>query len=62
MLQENREDKMVRQTSNEDILERVGEEDTSKLYTLHKEVNWIGRILRRNFHPHSAIEGQMTGV
>ena len=29
---------------------------------LHRKVNWIGHILRRNCLNHDAIEGQMTEV
>ena len=57
VLEDNREDKMVRESNKKQVLERIGE----KRKLLNK-VNWIGYILRRNCLLHDVIEGQMTVV
>ena len=46
---------------NEQVLEHSIEKRIF-LNILHRKVNWIGHILRRNCLIHDAIEGQMTKV
>ena len=48
--------------TNEQILERIGENRTFLSNILRRKANWIGHILRRNYGFHDAIEGQMTEV
>ena len=57
VLEDNREDKMVRESNKKQVLERIGE----KRKLLNK-VNWIGYILRRNSLLHDTTEGQVTEV
>ena len=61
VLEENREDKMVKKC-NEQVLERtsIGEKTTPLHNILRRKANWVGHILRRNYLLHDAIEGQMT--
>ena len=45
----------MKDVTNEEVLERIGEKrKASKLYA-HINANWIGHILRRNFLLHDAI-------
>jgi hypothetical protein len=57
-----RMEKIIVRESNEEVLEHVREKRTLLNNILHKKVNWIGHILRRNCLFHDAIEGQMTEV
>ena len=50
VLEENGEDKMVREVTNEQVLERIGEIKTLLNNFIHRKVNWIGHILRRKYH------------
>jgi hypothetical protein len=61
VLEENGEDKMVRE-NNEQIIERIGEKRKLLNNVLCRKANWIDHILRRNYGFHDAIEGQMTEV
>ena len=62
VLEENGEHKMVREVTNELVIERIGEKRTLLDNILRREVIWIGPILRRNCLLHHAIEGQTTKV
>ena len=62
VLEENGEDKMVRESNNEQVLDRIGEKRTLLNNILCRKVNWIGHILRRNCLFYDAIVGQMTEV
>ena len=44
----------------EPVLKHIGEKRTLSYDFLHRKVNSIGHILRRNCLLHNAIEGQMT--
>jgi hypothetical protein len=46
----------------EKVLDRIGEKWTLLNNILRRKVNWIDRVLRRNYLLHDAIEGQMTEV
>ena len=61
VLEENGEDKMVRE-NNEQIIERIGEKRKLLNNVLRRKVNWIGHILRRNCLLLDDIEGQVTEV
>ena len=54
-------DNMVRELTNEKVLEYKAEETTLRNNILRGKVNWIQRFLRRKFLLHDAIEGQMMG-
>ena len=62
MLEENGEDESVREITNEQVHERIGEKRTLLNNVLHRKANLIGHILRRNCLLHDAIEGQMMEV
>ena len=64
MLDENGEDKMVRESNKEQVSESIGEKRKLLNNILRRKVNWIGHtsILRRNFLLHDALEGQMTEI
>ena len=53
---------MVRESNNEQVLDRIGEKSTLLNNILRRKANWIGHILRRNCLFHDVIEGQMTEV
>ena len=53
---------MTENVINEKVLECIGEKRTLVNNILHRKVNWVGHILRRNFLLHDVIEGQMTEV
>ena len=61
VLEENGGDKMVRE-SNEGVLERIGEKRMLLNNILHREVNSMDHILRRNCLFQDAIEGLMIEV
>ena len=61
VLEENGEDKMVRE-SNEEVLERIGEKRKILNNFIRIKINWICHIVRRYCLLHDAIEGQMTEV
>jgi hypothetical protein len=42
--------------TNELVFDRIGEKRTLLNNILHRKVNWIGHILRRNCLLHDAIE------
>ena len=48
--------------TNKQVLEHRGEKRRLLNNILHRKVNWIGHILRRNCLFYDAIEGQMTEV
>jgi len=48
--------------TNEQVLDHIGEKRTLLNNVLHRKVNWIDHILKRNCLIHDAIEGQMTEV
>jgi hypothetical protein len=52
--------KRSEKVANEQVLGRIGEKRTLLNNILRRRANWIGHILRRNFLPHDAIEGQTT--
>ena len=52
--------KWSEKVTNEQVLGLIGEKRTLINNILHRKVNWIGHILRRNCLLHDAIEGQMT--
>ena len=54
--------KWSEKVNNQKVLDRIGEKRTLLNNILHRKVNWIGHILRRNCLLHDAIEGQMTEV
>ena len=62
VLEENGEDKMVKEISNEKFLESIGEKRTLLNSIMRRKVNWYGHILRINCLLHDAVEGQMTEV
>ena len=62
VLEENGEDKMVRENTNEQVLQHIGENRTLPNKILRSKVNWIGNVLRKNCLHHDAIEGQMKEV
>ena len=62
MLEENGEDKLVREITNEQATESIGEKSRLLNNILSRNANWIRLILRRNYLLHDAIEGQMTEV
>ena len=45
---------------NEEVLEHIGKKRALLSNILHRKVNWIGHILRRNCLHHDPIEGQIT--
>ena len=47
---------------NEKVLEHIGEKRTLLNEILHRKVNWIGQLLKRNCLLHDVIEGKMTKV
>ena len=57
MLEKNEEYKMVRESNNEEVLERIGEKRTLVNNILRRKANWIGYFLRKNCLLHDAIEG-----
>ena len=61
VLEENRKDEMVREVTNKQVLERIGEKRTLLNNILRSKANWTGHILR-NCLLHDAFEGQMTEV
>ena len=61
MEKENGEDKMVRDSNNEQALKRIGEKRTFLNNILRRKANWIAHILRSCLL-HEVIEGQMTEV
>jgi len=62
VLEENGEYKMVREVTNEQVLERIEEKRTLVNDMLYRKANWIGHILRINVLSHDAIEGEMMEV
>ena len=48
--------------TNEQVLERIGENSTLLNNILCRKVNWVGHILRRNCLLHDATEEQATEV
>ena len=54
--------KQPQKITNEQVLGRIGEKRTLLNSILRRKTNWIGRILRRNYLLHEAIEGQMNEV
>jgi len=62
LLEENGEDKMVRERTNEELF--VCSRDKKMLLnkTLHRNLSWIGHILRRICLLPDAIEGQMAEI
>ena len=56
VLDENGEDKIVRDSYNEEVFERIGEKRTLLNNILRRKANWIGPYSEKNY----AIEGQMT--
>ena len=52
--------KWSEKVTNEQDLDRIGENRTLVNNILCRKANWIGHILRRNSLLHDAIEGQMT--
>ena len=60
MLEENGEDKMVRESNNEEVLEHVGGKRTLLNKILPRNANWIGHILKRNCLLQDFIEGKLT--
>ena len=57
ILEENGEDKVVRESNYEQVLEHIGEKRTLLDNILRRKSKSIGHILRRNFLLHDAIEG-----
>jgi hypothetical protein len=53
---------MARKVSNGEVLERIGEKRAFLNNIIHRKVNWVGHILRRNYLLHDVIERQTTGV
>ena len=53
---------MVREVTNEQVLERIEEKRTLVNDMLYRKANWIGHILRINVLSHYAIEGEMMEV
>ena len=51
---------MVREVTNEEVIEQIGEKRTLLNNILSRKANWISHILRRNYLLHDDIEGQMT--
>ena len=62
LLEENGEDTMVREITNEQVLDHIGKKKTLLDNILRRKANWISHILRRNCLLHDVIEGQMTEV
>ena len=62
VLEENGEIKWSEKVTNEQVLDRIGENRALLNNILRRKANWIGHILRRNCLFHDAIEGQMTEV
>ena len=62
VLKDNAEDKMVREVTNEQVLERIGEKRTLLNNVLRRKANWIGHFLRRNCLLDDTIEGQLQVV
>jgi hypothetical protein len=56
VLEENGEDKMVREVTSKQVLERIGENRTLLNNILRRKVNWFGHILRRNCLLHDALK------
>ena len=54
--------KWSEKVTNEQILERIGENRTLLNNILRRKANWIGHILRWNCYLHDVIKGQMTEV
>ena len=54
--------KWSEKVTNEQVLDRIGENRTLLNNILRRKANWIGHFLRRNCLLHDAIEGQMTEV
>ena len=54
--------KWSEEVTNEQVLELTGEKRTLINNILRRKANWIGHILRINFHLRDEIEGQMTEV
>ena len=54
--------KWSERVTNEQVLDRIGEKRILLNNILHRKVNWIGHILKRNCLLHDVIEGQMTEV
>ena len=50
---------MARKVSNGEVLERIGEKRAFLNNIIHRKVNWVGHILRRNYLLHDVIEGQL---
>jgi hypothetical protein len=54
--------KRAEKTTNELGLERIEAKKILQNNILHREVYWIGHMLKRNFLRHDAIDGQMKEV
>ena len=54
--------KCPEKVTNEEILERTEEKRTLVNNILHRKVNWIDHILRRNYLHNDVIEFKMTEV
>ena len=61
VLEQSGQDKMVRECSNEEVLERVGEKRVQLNDIRHRDANSI-ELLRISCFLHDTIEGQTTQV
>ena len=62
MLEENREDKMAKESSYEQVFEGIGEKRTLLNNIQRRKANWMGHTLKVHCLLHVAVEGQMTEV
>ena len=62
VLEENGEDKIVRESNYEQVLRHIGEKRTLLNNILRRKVNWVGHILRRNCPLHEGKITKMKGV